>query len=339
MQEGFHFTCIFAPHGGPFRNLGRDICRDSPFHRLMDSVNTSSRAAAGPADADTAPRREPLVSVPPIALSRPAQPFAPVIFTSAHSGRAYSDDLMHGVRLDGNALRRSEDCFVNELFETAPDYGAPLLSANFPRAFCDANREAWELDPVMFSDPLPDWVNTNSVRVAAGLGTIAKVVASGESIYSRRLPFKEAERRIAVYWRPFHDTLAALITDIRDRFGHCLVIDCHSMPTHGQGRKPVDFVLGDLHGAACASRVTRTVETHLQTLGYLVRRNDPYAGGYITRHYGDPANNVHVLQIEIARGLYMDEARFQPLARFPIIRAAMTSLIDVITRQAHDLVG
>jgi N-formylglutamate deformylase len=276
---------------------------------------------------------------PPFRLLQPERPFSPVVFTSPHSGSDYSADLMVDVRLPPPALRRSEDCFVHELFDAAPENGAPLLAATFPRAFCDANREAWELDPAMFADPLPDWVNTSSVRVSAGLGTIAKVVASGETIYGTKLAFKEAERRIDTYWRPYHERLAQLITDIRERFGYCLVIDCHSMPSNGQGRRPADFVLGDLHGASCASRVTRFVEGALQSKNYLVRRNDPYAGGYITRHYGRPAADVHVLQIEIARSLYMDEARFERSAGFATLRSAMTNLVAQVTRQVHDLIG
>jgi N-formylglutamate amidohydrolase len=281
--------------------------------------------------------------ISPFRLLAPERPFSPVIFTSAHSGRAYSADLMSGVRLCALSLRRSEDCFVDELFGAAPAHGAPLLAANFPRAFCDANREAWELDPAMFTERLPDWVNTTSSRVSAGLGTIAKVVSSGESIYAVKLPFAEAERRIFTYWRPFHDTLARLIEDIRTRFGYCLVIDCHSMPSSGQGKRagtrPVDIVLGDLHGSACASRVTRAAEAILAGQGYLVRRNDPYAGGYITRHYGRPADDMHVLQIEIARALYMNEARIERTQEFPVVQQKITDLIAVLTLQVHELIG
>jgi N-formylglutamate amidohydrolase len=279
----------------------------------------------------------------PFRLLAPVRPFAPVIFTSAHSGRAYSADLMAGVRLCPLSLRRSEDCFVDELFGAAPAHGAPLLAANFPRAFCDANREAWELDPNMFADRLPDWVNTTSMRVSAGLGTIAKVVASGESIYAIKLPFAEAERRVFTYWRPFHDTLARLITDIRARFGYCLVIDCHSMPSNAPGKRlggrPVEFVLGDLHGVACASRVTRMAEGLLSSKGFLVRRNDPYAGGFITKHYGQPADDVHVLQIEIARSLYMNEALIERSDNFGLIQQQMTDLVAAITVRVHDLIG
>ena len=115
------------------------------------------------------------------------------------------------------------------------------------------------------------------------------------------------------------------------------------MPSAGQGRRAggraVDFVLGDLHGSACASRVTRAAETLLTSKGYLVRRNDPYAGGYITRHYGRPAEDVHVLQIEIARALYMDEARIERLPGFETVQNKLTDLVEALTLQVHDLIG
>jgi N-formylglutamate amidohydrolase len=274
----------------------------------------------------------------PILLLRPVQQDLPVIFASPHSGRAYPADFLTAARLDALSLRRSEDSFVDELFAAAPEHGAPLLAATFPRAYCDANREPWELDPAMFADTLPPWVNTTSARVGAGLGTIARVVASGETIYRGKLAFAEAERRVRTCWQPFHDSLAGLIEETRARFGICLLIDCHSMPSHGQtarsGAKQVDFVLGDAHGTACSPRVTGLVEGVLARQGYMVRRNDPYAGGYITRHYGRPREGVHALQIEIARGLYMDESRIERLEGFHGVRQAMTRFIAELARQA-----
>jgi N-formylglutamate amidohydrolase len=279
----------------------------------------------------------------PFRLLMPERHFSPVVFTSSHSGRSYGAEFLSGVRLCSLGLRRSEDSFVDELFSAAPEHGAPLLAANFPRAFCDANREPWELDPAMFADPLPTWVNTTSARVTAGLGTIARVVASGEPIYSAKLSFAEAERRIQTYWRPFHDTLGRLLTETKARFGYCWLIDCHSMPSSSQmrrsGGRAIDFVLGDLHGVACASRATRFVESFLSSRGYLVRRNDPYAGGFITAHYGRPMDDIHVLQIEIARGLYMDEARIERLTGFPAIQQQITNLISALTQEVHDLIG
>ncbi|PPQ28118.1 N-formylglutamate amidohydrolase [Rhodopila globiformis] len=279
----------------------------------------------------------------PFRIALPEPPFAPVVFASAHSGRGYTAELLAGVRLRSPNLRRSEDSFVDELFAAAPAHGATLLAAHFPRAFCDANREPWELDPGMFADTLPEWVNTTSPRVTAGLGTIAKVVASGEPIYGAKLSFAEAERRIQTYWLPFHDALRRIIADIKARFGYCLLIDCHSMPSGGPGSRiggrAVDFVLGDLHGVACSPRVTRAVEAFLSARGFQVRRNDPYAGGYITKHYGRPGHGVHALQVEVARRLYMDETLIERSADFARIEQAIAGLIGAITQQAPGLIG
>ena len=276
---------------------------------------------------------------PPFTLTHAVRGNSPVLFASPHSGREYPAEFIAAARLDPLGLRRSEDSFVDELFADAPDFGAPLLAATFPRAFCDPNREAWELDPGMFAETLPPWVNTASARVSAGLGTIARVVASGETIYREKLAFAEAERRVRDFWQPYHDCLAELIGHIRDQHGTCLLIDCHSMPAHGSiGRNGgVDFVLGDAFATTCAPRITRLVEEVLSSLGYTVRRNDPYAGGFITRHYGRPRENIHALQIEIARPLYMNEARIEHGPRFAAVRADIRTLIATLTAEAGDL--
>ena len=284
---------------------------------------------------------DPTQETAPVLVSRPAHQLVPVIFASPHSGRTYAADFLAAARLDPLSLRRSEDSFVDDLFSAAPEHGAPLLCATFPRAFCDANREPWELDPAMFADQLPPWVNTTSARVGAGLGTIARVVASGETIYRGKLSFAEAERRVRLFWQPFHETLEALIAGTRAMFGACLLVDCHSMPSHGAGRSggKADFVLGDAHGTACNPLVTQFIERALIDLGYVVRRNDPYAGGYITRHYGRPRERVHVVQLEIARELYMDESRIEPLPRFAAVRQDITGLIAGVARTAARLLS
>lgn len=278
----------------------------------------------------------------PISLQRPARQTAPLVFASPHSGTSYPPEFVAAARLDAVGLRRSEDSFVDELFADAPAFGTPLLAATFPRAFCDANREAWELDPAMFEDPLPGWVNTASPRVGAGLGTIPRVVASGEPIYRTKLAFAEAERRVRSCWEPYHAELRRLIDETVDVFGACLLIDCHSMPSAGSADRHgsrSDIVLGDAHGTSCSGAVTALVETALRRLGYSVRRNDPYAGGFVTRHYGRPRERVHALQIEIARGLYMDEVRLVKRPGFPMIRADMASLIATLSAAAPGLLG
>ncbi|MBV9812391.1 MAG: N-formylglutamate amidohydrolase [Acetobacteraceae bacterium] len=280
----------------------------------------------------------PALAHPAVLLRAPAVQTAPVVLASPHSGRDYAADFVAATRLDPLSLRRSEDSFVDELFADAPGCGVPLLAATFPRAFCDPNREAWELDPTMFEEQLPHWVNTTSARVGAGLGTIARVVGTGETIYPGKLRFAEAQTRVRSFWQPFHDALGETIASTRQRFGCCLLLDCHSMPGSSMAPKPpADFVLGDAHGTACGARATRHIERLLIGMGYSVRRNDPYAGGYITRHYGRPREAVHALQLEVNRGLYMDETRIERLERFCRVRRDMARLIESLTRNVAAL--
>lgn len=271
--------------------------------------------------------------IQPCEIERPCEVLAPetqtlpLVLASPHSGRHYPPAFVEASRLDRLSLRRSEDGFVDEIFASAPDLGAPLLRANFPRAYVDANREPFELDPRMFVDPLPAYANTRSPRVAAGLGTIARVVANGADIYQDKLSFAEALRRIRTYYWPYHTTLRQLLDDTKARFGGAILIDCHSMPSIGgpmdrdAGHRRVDFVLGDCHGQACNPEIPRLVHEVLGEQGYHVTRNTPYSGGFVTRHYGRPETGVHALQIEVNRALYMDERQVRrasglgPLAR------------------------
>lgn len=236
----------------------------------------------------------------------------PVVVASPHSGRDYPSEFLAASRLDARALRKSEDCFVDEIFAGVSGLGAPLLAALFPRAYVDANREPFELDPDMFEGPVPPFVNRRSPRVAAGLGTIARVVASGEEIYDGKLNFDDAVERVRRCYHPYHAALKSLVQATVDRFGYCILLDCHSMPSIGvppemlEGTR-MDMILGDCYGSACAPLLTERAETLLRSLGYAVGRNTPYAGGYTTRHYGRPSEGVHALQIEINRALYMDE--------------------------------
>ncbi len=281
-----------------------------------------------------------LSAAPPVRVFLPEHRTAPLVFASPHSGRAYSPAFIAAARLDPLRLRRSEDAFVDTLFASAPEAGAPLVTATFPRAFCDANREAWELDPGMFEDEVPAWVNSTSPRVAAGLGTIARVVASGEGIYRARLRFADAEARIRGLWHPFHAALREEIATTHERFGACLLVDCHSMPGNALSpRQAADIVLGDAHGTTCAPLLIRRLEELLRDEGFAVRRNDPYAGGYITRNYGRPREGVHAVQIEILRPLYMDEVLVAPSPDFPAMQARLARVIAGLALVAGDILA
>ncbi len=271
---------------------------------------------------------------PPIEVVQPEPPGTPLVFSSPHSGNVYPAAFVSASRLDPLMLRRSEDAFVDELFAAAPGLGAPLLKARFPRALVDPNREPYELDPGMFAEDLPEYVNRSSPRVGAGLGTIARIVASGAEIYNGKLAFAEAEARIEKLYRPYHAALDALIEDAQRRCGQAWLIDCHSMPAIGgpmdrdPGKRRVDFVLGDAHGTSCAPWLIDWTDSFLHGLGYSVTRNDPFAGGFITRHYGRPAKGRHALQIEINRRLYMDEERIERGPAFAELSRHLTEFVQ-----------
>lgn len=260
-----------------------------------------------------------------------AAPPTPLVFASPHSGRVYPDDMMAAAALDAHAIRRSEDVLVDDLIGRAPELGAAVISARFARAYIDLNREAFELDPAMFVDELPDFARARTARVAAGLGAIARVVSEGQEIYARKLTFAEARARIERAHKPYHAALEQLLAEARAAHGFAILVDWHSMPSAAAraGRdRPSDFVLGDRFGAACAGVLTAKVERDLEAMGYRVARNSPYAGGYTTEHYGRPARRTHALQIEINRALYMDETTREPTEGL----ARLTADAETLTR-------
>lgn len=279
---------------------------------------------------------------PPIAVLRPLRQAAPLVFSSPHSGSVYPAAFVAASRLDRLALRRSEDCYVDELFEPAAALGLPLLAARFPRAYLDVNREPYELDPEVINGRLPEFANTQSLRVVGGLGTIARIVSEQEEIYREKVPIEMALERIDRLYRPFHETLAELLEGTRRRFGVAALIDCHSMPSWssgpGGGNRP-DFVLGDRFGISCNGRLTRLVRDTLAAMGYEVQLNRPYAGGFITEHYGRPTQGLHALQIEINRGLYLDETTLERSAGFVALQQSLQRLTAVLLAELPRLLA
>ncbi len=249
----------------------------------------------------------------------PADQRLPFVFNSPHSGRQYPESFLAASRLDARSIRRSEDAYVDELFSHVVPLGAPMLRAHFPRAYLDVNREPYELDPKMYDGRLPSYANIRSIRVAGGLGTVARIVSENHEIYRHRLPVEEALNRIETIYKPYHSTLRRLLAQTHVTFGHAVLIDCHSMPStvkcQTTDTRP-DFILGDRYGTSCNSDLTDFAFETLRSKGYSVSRNKPYAGGFITEHYGRPSSGLHALQIEINRGLYMDEATHEPTAHF-----------------------
>ena len=268
---------------------------------------------------------------PPFEIIEPAEWCGPVVFNSPHSGNVYPHAFLTASRLDLGTLRRSEDSFVDELVIGVVRRGYPLMRAHFPRCYVDVNREPYELDPRMFEGRLPSFANTRSMRVAGGLGTVARVVGDAQEIYSQRIPVDDALRRIEGLYKPYHRALRRLFTRVHRDFGAAILIDCHSMPSSvgSKDERPrADVVLGDRYGTSCISAVAEIAEATLRAQGYSVSRNKPYAGGFITEHYGNPAAGLHAVQLELNRALYMDERRFERSPSFRRLAADLETLAE-----------
>jgi N-formylglutamate deformylase len=272
----------------------------------------------------------------PFRLDRPARQAVPFLFASPHSGRSYPASLLKNTRLDAITLRRSEDAFVDELFGGVVKLGAPLLAAQFPRAFLDVNRSSTELDAGMFDAPLNLPVDAPSPRVTAGLGVIPRIVRDGAEIYRGKLATSEADARISRLYQPYHQALAKLMEETHARFGVAVLVDCHSMPS---ALSVPDIVLGDRYGASAVATLTARAEAAFAREGFSVARNTPYAGGHTTVLHGRPALGCHALQIEVNRALYLDEERIVKKAAFDMVRERLTRALRTVVAIPHAQLG
>lgn len=273
------------------------------------------------------------MTIDPYRLIRPKARTTSVVFSSPHSGRDYPWAFLRRSMLDELSVRSSEDAFVDLLFSGAPMLGAPLLAANAPRAYVDLNRSADELDPALIEGVRKV---SHNPRVSSGLGVIPRVVANGRVIQRGKITLEEAQARLAAVWEPYHAALQSLLDESHAAFGEAILIDCHSMPQEAisgtvRGGVRPDVVLGDRFGAAAQADVVDRIEAAFAAAGLRVARNAPFAGAYVTQHYGRPSRGQHVVQVEINRGLYMDEARVRPNAHFESFKRLITSVVSEIT--------
>ncbi|MGV6848626.1 MAG: N-formylglutamate amidohydrolase [Marinibacterium sp.] len=271
---------------------------------------------------------------PAFDIRLPDQRTSCVIFASPHSSRAYPPSFVDRSILDEHTIRSSEDAFVDDVFACATEFGAPLLAAMVPRAYVDLNRGSDELDPALIAGARKQGHNP---RIASGLGVIPRVVANGRAIYRGKLTMEEARHRIDHYWRPYHRALQMLMAQSHDLFGKAVLIDCHSMPREAvdgvvrKGSRRPDIVLGDRFGAAASGDVVDRIDEAFRSAGFSVARNAPFAGAYVTQAYGRPSRDQHAVQVEIDRGLYMDEARIQPGAGYSAFCQTMRGVIaDIV---------
>jgi len=272
-----------------------------------------------------------------VSVVEPYRLTSATVFSSPHSGRHYPEMFRRASCLNETELRASEDAYVDDLFSMAPRYGAPLVAARFPRAFADANRAEDELDPALIARYTSRRPKT--LRVSAGLGVVPRIVAENTPIYSGKLPLGEVEARLDCCYRPFHSRLGASIDRARDRYGIALLIDCHSMPsdTSSRGKRRAEIVLGDCYGASASGDMSDAAFALFRGAGFRVARNAPFAGGYITQRYGSPRHGIHALQIEIDRGLYLDQKRMVPTASYTALKRILAPIVAKLATMPLEL--
>lgn len=269
----------------------------------------------------------------PYSLVQPTS-LGPILVSSPHSGRDYPADFVERSILDAHELRQSEDMYVDELFAGAPMAGASLLAARYPRAYVDLNRGIHEIDRDLIDGDFPAHRDQSLPRVQAGLGIIPRIVAEDTPIYRETLSSADVDHRLQDIYHPYHRCLNDQLTAAHQAHGFAVLIDAHSMPAQaGRAIAPanhsaqLDIVIGNCHNASCAPALSDLIGSFLSRAGYTCSFNRPYAGGYITSHYGRPRQGRHALQIEINRSLYMDEANYTKTANFKILCDDLAALI------------
>ncbi|MBE6445413.1 MAG: N-formylglutamate amidohydrolase [Alphaproteobacteria bacterium] len=234
----------------------------------------------------------------------------PIVLSSPHAGTLFPEEFLNNSCLSKEELRTSEDCFVSEIVKEASDAGIPLISMNIPRTFVDVNRDKVELDEGMFFDA-PNQSSAISRRCRVGLGIIHRVIYPNKNIYEGKLSYKECMDRLKYVYDPYHKQLKKLVDRCVRKFGFCLLIDCHSMPSMicniMNDDKPLDFCLCTLFDESCPTQMSEFLSRALEDRQYRVEFNRPFAGAYIAFNYCQPRKNIYTLQLEINRGLYMDE--------------------------------
>ena len=268
-------------------------------------------------------------------LKEPEVQTTSMVFNSPHSGRSYSESFLKNSLLKKPEIRASEDAYVDDLFSSVTEFGAPLLTAVAPRAFVDLNREADELDRGIIQGVNKNILNS---RVLSGLGVIPRIVSKGNNIQSGKMTIEQANLRLDKSYFPYHYKLKKLLDQTKLEFGKVILIDCHSMPmrsTHSlrssDGKSP-NIVLGNRFGSSCSSDIMEQIKSSFEDAGFRVSQNIPFSGAYILKNYGRPSINQHAIQIEIDRGLYLNEKLVEKSDKYYDLKYKLKTVIrDIVS--------
>ena len=260
----------------------------------------------------------------------------PLLLASPHSGQVFPHEFLESVKMPLEELRSNEDSFVDELLLPASECGIPLLSMNISRAFIDVNRDKIEIDPQMYYNFPPTSDIQAGIRCRVGLGVVHRINAERKNIYDGLLNYDEVQERIAYVYDVYHKRLAQLISTISQKFGFCFVLDGHSMPSKicsvMQEDKPIHFCIGTLFDQSCPTEISAFLENALSAHGYKVVMNCPYSGAFTTFNYCQPRKNIYTLQVEINRGLYMDESVHKKNNNFHTVSNDLSSVITAFAK-------
>ena len=270
----------------------------------------------------------------------PGERHVPLVLDSPHSGTEYPDDFAPGVPLE--ALRQSEDSYVDELYAHGPAVGATLIAARFPRSYIDPNRSLLDIDTSLLDAPWPGPAVATR-KTTLGIGLIWRVLDSGTPIYARKLTVEEVKRRIVRYHQPYQRAVKDALDAAYEHFGAVWHLNLHSMPSvssriseEGPGKPRADFVLGDRDGTTCEPEFTAMVADALRAMGYAVKVNDPYKGVELVRAFSDPAAGRHSLQVEVNRRLYLDEKTRAKTTGFAGLQRDLSRLLETVAGYAAE---
>lgn len=258
----------------------------------------------------------------------------PIVVSIPHGGRFYPEELMAQTRLDLLRLRGFEDILTDELFAPTAKLAGQYVISQYARAWLDCNRAAWEMEQAGIAGPVPPHIVTDTVKARVGLGFVPTRLGLSR-VYHRKLEIQEIDQRFQHVWTPYHDALKRQTSRALNVHEQVILLDCHSMPgqhikrENGQERI-VDIVIGDGHGQTCDPVLRTAAIRYLEDAGFVVTENQPYAGGYITTHYGKCVPRLNAMQIEVRRSLYCDEAEGRPNDRFEEVAERIGGLVPYL---------
>lgn len=244
----------------------------------------------------------------------------PLILSVPHSGTVFPPEFLENVRFDERILRRNEDLFVDKLLTGAVEKGVPTIKMNITRTFVDLNRNRLELDPAMFYNYPKEKDIMYDKHCRVGLGVIHRINFLRENLYDGLLNYHEVEERLSKIYDVYHERLRQLTEKCLKKFGFCMVLDCHSMPSKIcsiiDDRSGIDVCLGNLFSQSCPQEYSDFFAAQFWDNNYAVQENCPYSGAYITFNYCQPRRKMYTLQLELNRSLYADEMNLCPNDKF-----------------------